>query len=113
MCQSLTWCGRQCINAPRGGLGAQTTQPTDQPKPPVTDPPPLEPDEIEFTRDVENHLSTLRERRGKPRLPSKTRIGIRLDDDIVDRLRNSGPLWQTRVNAILRAALLNDDTGDI
>ena len=36
----------------------------------------------------------------------KTRVTIRLDADIVERLRADGPGWQTRANAALREAVL-------
>lgn len=41
-------------------------------------------------------------RRGRPRLESpKVEVKIRLDAKTVEYLRNSGPGWQTRVNALL------------
>lgn len=41
-------------------------------------------------------------RRGRPRLEApKVEVKIRLDADTVAHLRNSGPGWQTRVNAVL------------
>ena len=46
-------------------------------------------------------------RRGRP--PSQTRkqpVKIRLDPDLVAALRASGPGWQTRLNALLRKAVL-------
>lgn len=43
-------------------------------------------------------------RRGRPKSESpKTEVKIRLDAKTVDHLRNSGPGWQTRVNAALSA----------
>ena len=45
-------------------------------------------------------------RRGRP--PSefpKEKINIRLDLDILERLRAGGPGWQTRANALLRKGL--------
>ena len=47
-------------------------------------------------------------RRGRGRPPSETRkelISIRLDPEVLDRLRSSGPGWQSRVNGLLRHAL--------
>jgi uncharacterized protein (DUF4415 family) len=45
-------------------------------------------------------------KRGRPRLEHpKRQITLRLDSDLVDRLRDSGPGWQSRVNAILRKAM--------
>jgi uncharacterized protein (DUF4415 family) len=46
-------------------------------------------------------------RRGRP--PSETRkqpVKIRLDRDLVAALRASGPGWQTRINTLLREAVL-------
>ena len=41
-------------------------------------------------------------RRGRPKLDApKVEDKIRLDASTVERLRNSGPGWQTRVNALL------------
>lgn len=45
-------------------------------------------------------------RRGRPRLEHPKRlVTIRLDSDLVDRLRASGSGWQSRVNEILRKAV--------
>ena len=42
-------------------------------------------------------------RRGRPPLPNpKDRITIRLDQDVADGLRATGPGWQTRVNDVLK-----------
>jgi uncharacterized protein (DUF4415 family) len=41
-------------------------------------------------------------RRGRPKLEApKVEVKIRLDANIVEHLRGSGPGWQTRVNALL------------
>jgi uncharacterized protein (DUF4415 family) len=41
-------------------------------------------------------------RRGRPKLDApKVEVKIRLDAKTVEHLRNSGPGWQTRVNALL------------
>lgn len=45
-------------------------------------------------------------RRGRPKLAKPKRlITLRLDQDVVDRLRGSGPGWQSRVNAMLKTAM--------
>jgi uncharacterized protein (DUF4415 family) len=45
-------------------------------------------------------------RRGRPPLENpKRQVTLRLDGDLIDRLRQSGPGWQSRVNAILRKAV--------
>ncbi|HQT40252.1 MAG TPA: BrnA antitoxin family protein [Acidocella sp.] len=44
--------------------------------------------------------------RGRPKLAApKEPVQLRLDADVLARLRASGPGWQTRVNEILRTAL--------
>lgn len=45
--------------------------------------------------------SSLR-RRGKQKAPTKERVTLRLDADLVAHLRSSGPGWQTRLNETLR-----------
>lgn len=45
-------------------------------------------------------IDALHKRRGPVR--TKTAISIRLDDDLVERLRSTGPGWQSRVNEALR-----------
>ena len=45
-------------------------------------------------------------RRGKQKAPIKERVSIRLDSDIVARLRSGGPGWQTRLNETLRRIVL-------
>jgi uncharacterized protein (DUF4415 family) len=45
-------------------------------------------------------------KRGRPKLDNpKQQVTIRLDSDVIDRLRNSGPGWQSRINDILRKAV--------
>ena len=45
-------------------------------------------------------------RRGRPKLENpKRQVTVRLDGDLVDRLRESGPGWQSRINTILRKAV--------
>ena len=42
-------------------------------------------------------------RRGRPPLAeAKRQVTLRLDPDLLDRLRATGPGWQTRVNRALR-----------
>ena len=43
---------------------------------------------------------------GRPKAAvTKEAINVRLDPDVLARLRESGPGWQSRINAILREAL--------
>ncbi len=45
-------------------------------------------------------------RRGRPKLANpKQQITLRLDGDVIDRLRETGPGWQSRINEILRNAV--------
>jgi uncharacterized protein (DUF4415 family) len=47
-----------------------------------------------------------RARRGRPRSAApKAEVKIRIDAQVVEHLRASGPGWQTRVNAELVAAI--------
>ncbi len=45
--------------------------------------------------------------RGPQKTPTKERITIRLSREVVDRFRESGDGWQTRVDAALRDWLKN------
>jgi uncharacterized protein (DUF4415 family) len=45
-------------------------------------------------------------RRGRPKLANpKRQVTLRLDSDVLDRLRATGPGWQSRINDILRGAV--------
>lgn len=43
--------------------------------------------------------------------PVKQQLTVRLDADVVAWLREQGKGYQTRINALLRAAMLRDVTG--
>ena len=46
-------------------------------------------------------------RRGRPRLAHpKVSTTIRLDAEVLEKFRATGPGWQSRINAILKAAKL-------
>src|SRR4051794_12360483 len=47
-----------------------------------------------------------RRSRGKQRKPAKVLVSMRLDSDVIDTLRASGPGWQSRANELLRKAVL-------
>jgi uncharacterized protein (DUF4415 family) len=52
-------------------------------------------------------------RRGLPQSENpKQLVTLRLDADVLRMLRDSGPGWQTRVNAILRASLETTSSRD-
>lgn len=42
-----------------------------------------------------------RGQRGPQKTPTKERVALRLDRDIVDHFRHGGPGWQTRINDAL------------
>ena len=72
-----------------------------------------DPDTWEATGElhpVSPHIVEMTERFRKERearkARGKTRVTIRLDADVVARLREDGPGWQTRANAALRQAVL-------
>jgi uncharacterized protein (DUF4415 family) len=45
-------------------------------------------------------------KRGRPKLDKpKKLVTLRLDPDVLDRLRQSGPGWQSKVNDILKRAV--------
>ena len=45
-------------------------------------------------------------KRGRPALAHpKKHLNIRLDADVVDRFKASGPGWQSRINDVLRKAV--------
>ncbi len=77
----------------------------------MTESKPLSPDEFE---DDAPDLSTPERRaiidatpvsRGWPRLPQpKVSTTIRLDADVLEKFRATGPGWQSRINAVLKAA---------
>ena len=47
--------------------------------------------------------------RGRPKLAQpKEAINLRLDHDVLTKLREHGPGWQTRINEILRVTLQLD-----
>jgi uncharacterized protein (DUF4415 family) len=51
-------------------------------------------------------VRSLMRRRGPQRAPVKEAINLRLDAELVAALRASGPGWQSRVNALLRKAVM-------
>ena len=57
-----------------------------------------------------NAVSALVKRpRGRPAGSLKERVTLRIDRDVLDRVRAEGPGWQTRLNEILRKGVLRDD----
>jgi uncharacterized protein (DUF4415 family) len=77
----------------------------------------LDPDNPEWTdadwararpaRDVLPDLvESWRRSRGKQVAPTKVLVSLRLDRELVERLRESGRGWQGRVNEMLKKAVL-------
>lgn len=69
-----------------------------------------EADDLEGFEDVFPDLATSAKaeiaRRGRPRVDNpKERVTLRLDADVIERLRASGKGWQSRVNETLRKAM--------
>jgi uncharacterized protein (DUF4415 family) len=50
-------------------------------------------------------LEKRRRARGAQRAPTKKLVSLRLDPDVLEKLRASGPGWQGRANAALRKAV--------
>ena len=50
-------------------------------------------------------LANARRVRGPQKAPTKALVSIRLDPDLVERLKASGPGWQSRANDLLRQAV--------
>ena len=61
---------------------------------------------------VPNIVERARRVRGKQRAPTKERISIRLDADVLDHYRTSGRGWQSRINEVLRQSLLKNEVGE-
>jgi uncharacterized protein (DUF4415 family) len=54
----------------------------------------------------------VRRGRGRPKTgAAREQISVRLDPDVVAKLREAGPGWQSQINAILRRALRLGATG--
>ena len=69
---------------------------------------PLTDEELAAMRPIDEVAPELAKklRRGRPRVENpKVPVSMRLDPDVVDRLKADGRGWQTRANALLREAL--------
>ncbi len=54
-------------------------------------------------RDVYRELT--KRRRGPQKAPTKVLVSLRLDREVVEKLRATGQGWQTRANDLLRKAI--------
>lgn len=52
--------------------------------------------------EVYTEMVTAQRRRGPGKRPPKAQVTFRLDQDVVEGLRASGPGWQSRANDVLR-----------
>ena len=56
---------------------------------------------------VPDIVEAYRRSRGKQKAPTKEKVTLRLDADVVAHFRQSGKGWQTRLNGTLRKAVLD------
>ena len=55
---------------------------------------------------MRQHAEAFHRRRGRPKLANaRQQVSIRLDPDVLAKLKATGPGWQRRVNDILRKAV--------
>ncbi|MFT3967752.1 MAG: BrnA antitoxin family protein [Sphingobium sp.] len=71
---------------------------------------PNDPEDRDVSAAAVQHALAEREARrvnrgGRPKGAAKQQVTLRLDKDIVEKLRASGAGWQTRVNEMLRRAV--------
>lgn len=60
----------------------------------------------EWFAEADHHVGGRLVRRGRPRLDApKKQVTIRLDADVLEGLRATGPGWQSRANAALKTWL--------
>jgi len=63
-------------------------------------------DEFFDKAEIRRGDELIRRGRGRPRLEaSKKLVSLRLDPDVIERFRSTGPGWQSRINAALREYL--------
>lgn len=69
---------------------------------------PNDPEDGDVTVEaMEQALAERRERlrqRGLQLAPTKQQVTLRLDRDVLAKFRGTGPGWQARINAVLKAA---------
>ena len=66
-----------------------------------------------FFEDAETFRGDTFVKRGRGRPPTgnaREQISVRLDQQMLAKLREAGPGWQTQVNALLRQALQLEDS---
>lgn len=55
----------------------------------------------EILPEIVEAFERMRGQRGPQKAPTKERIGLRLDSDVVEHFRKTGPGWQSRINDVL------------
>ncbi|WP_185983921.1 BrnA antitoxin family protein [Aureimonas mangrovi] len=61
----------------------------------------------EIFPEIVEALEKSRGQRGVQKTPTKERVGLRLDREIVDHFRATGDGWQSRINAVLAEHVRN------
>ncbi len=51
--------------------------------------------------EIVDAFDRLRGQRGPQKKPTKERVGLRLDHEVVEHFRATGPGWQSRINEVL------------
>lgn len=51
--------------------------------------------------ELRDMFERARGQRGPQKAPTKERVGLRLDPEVVAHFRNTGPGWQSRINDVL------------
>ena len=59
----------------------------------------------DFDPDFLHRFEEVKRQRGRPAGRSKKAVTLSLDLDLIEKLRATGSGWQSRVNALLRAAV--------
>lgn len=55
----------------------------------------------EMFPEIVEAFERMRGRRGPQKAPTKERVGLRLDPEVVAHFRATGPGWQSRINDVL------------
>jgi uncharacterized protein (DUF4415 family) len=55
----------------------------------------------EMFPDIVEAFERMRGQRGPQKAPTKERVGLRLNPDVVEHFRRTGPGWQSRINDVL------------
>jgi len=58
--------------------------------------------------EIVEAFEKMRGQRGPQKAPTKERIGLRLDRDVVAHFRATGPGWQSRINEVLAKHVKSD-----